>query len=129
MNNMNKQILKILSIPKVQEEIVKAMGVWQVGDWYWCEQYQNIKPVIIADRGTHECDIRIPAFCDFGPDGQPTKRCLWGMVDWCKFDFHMDEHIATVRIERLMYWESIYIGDNPYLAVLKALCAQWGIKL
>jgi len=83
--------------------------------------------------------IPIPAFCDFGPDGKPTSRCLVGMLD---IPVIMTPIYNQEKDNEVVWWEMSWVelkhgewitnimgADNPYLALLRALEAQWGIEI
>lgn len=141
---MNAELLKYFTA--LQPLFREKMGPWRVGDKTW---YCGVVQVVIFnDHGwlnlfnvsyeetfeiytRRNCDnlLRLPADIDYdGPDGKPSGRCLWGMVDWNRFEFYI------ARSGKMQAWErksrDPLFGDDfnfSTLALLKTLAAQEGV--
>lgn len=110
-------------LKKLKAPIDKYMGEIISGDWI-VSPYTG-EPFCIGANGQLGFDkcIRIPPLCT--PDG---KRCLWGMitnVEW-KLLINRPTKEDGLQCRYSDNLKEIY-ADDPYTALLKALCAQEGL--
>jgi len=145
---MDKQTLDLLI--KLQPAIVEAMGPWLVGDrclvdgkeWIVVFVYMDGVTMLPVGEGLKRvfclddpAIIRIPLPLPL--PGQSVKRTLWGMVDWGwkegtismlleRGTGRMKLFLNTERHDKPIVITESYI--DPYLALLKAIEAQEGVK-
>jgi len=135
MNEMNPEILRYLSNPEMRKMIREAMGPIRIYERFaYPSGYEDTYGMLHAEsRWELPPDfIRLPAFCDFDENGKPTKRCLVGMAlkEAESFTISITDKYSYVKILHLSgdLIRTVQ-ADNPYLALLRALAAQWGIEV
>lgn len=118
----------------------KAMGPWREFDNYVNRDGKRCVATVFdfepggEPRPYLKGMARIPAAIDSdGPDGKPSGRCLWGMVESIS-----SGHCITLKRNGMMCSQVehtnsrgvpwITIADTPVLALLKCLCAQHGVE-
>jgi hypothetical protein len=118
-------------IKKLQPLFKERMGEWQVGDEFYPIAFDSDYQLFVIDRGNLDildqfgnqlpmADVlRIPKPIDW----QNPKRGLWGMIDWDMWILSTGIDNANVYIRSA----DCYIKDDPFTALLKALCEQDGV--
>lgn len=130
-------------LKRLKAPIDKYMGEWKVGDKalygkfecvltqikrkekYLYFQFDDEQNFLSKDDESfvNEHFLRVPPLCT--PDG---KRCLWGMitnVEW-KLLINRPTKEDGLQCRYSDNLQEIY-ADDPYTALLKALCAQEGL--
>ena len=115
---MNKEYIRLCSIPAVQEKIRERMGGPIPGDWLLSKEG---KPVLVVTCSNNTGLIRLPQVHDW----QNPERGLWGMVDWKKYagDIQDNGEISIIEIDG-----DFSIRAAPELALLRACMHQWEIE-
>jgi len=132
-SEMTKEELTLLTA--LQPKIREAMGLMQNNDRFYCPHCRKEHTLFSGNLHDVGMDcftaigdmIRIPLPAPL--PGQDASRTLWGMVKKNKILQERD------GFHTLTCWNDgdeeseVCDGDTPYLALLKALAAQWGVEV
>jgi len=124
-----KEVIRIMSLPTMQEKFREAMGPIQWNDFLYYPETGNIH-TYEAITPEHDNFIRLP----LPIDRNNPERGLWGMVDWEKFTQEMADGEGNIDIYKNPFHQIDGIdapvgSGTPELALLKALMHQWGIEI
>lgn len=122
---------------RCQKKIKEAMGEWQDGDAYYLPHtvpptygYYSNHCESCKFEATLEESLRIPP--SFPTLNERPERSLWGMIAKTKSLLEYESGKSLVLVSRkrgkdMDFMPREYFADNPYTAMLMALCEQWEV--
>lgn len=133
---MNEKLLKLYSLPGMQEKFRVAMGPFKDSDW-GINPGETEKGIVIdaeflnaGDRAGAVVPLRLPLAVDDSSE-EAHDRSLWGMVDHGKYEFVTNRRGFVQIYDRQKSmtvpncWKEYYLTE----ALLLALAHQWGVEV
>ena len=113
-------------IKRLQPKIIKVMGEWQDGDEYYLKalEYSNYYCDSCMNRDiSNNRILRIPKPIDWQ---NPERGCLGMLSSFNSLECYKGKHwVCEIAKEGIKV--ASFGADDPFTALLKALCEQEGV--
>ena len=120
MNANQQEYICLCTLPRVQDKIREEMGGPIPGDWLLSKEG---KPVLVITCSNNTGLIRLPQVHDW----QNPERGLWKWLNWKEWNVTGIGKNGEIRLVNYKNGATV-VYATPELALLHALCRQWGIE-